>query len=114
MRDLTLSSQAAFFLYDMAVLHTKSVLGNQFAHPGPIIAFLVLIDEMGLSVGLQVKIHILALWAQSSVRLDNDGSHQEPGQESLLAKVKHFPSLQRSWPVSKKDLGVFFNHQLSL
>lgn len=69
MRDLTLSSQAAFcFLYDMAVLHTKSVLGNQFAHLGPIIAFLVLIDEMGPSVGLQVKISGLALWAQSSVR----------------------------------------------
>lgn len=70
MRDLTLSSQAAFFFffYDMAVLHTKSVCGNQFAHLGPIIAFLVLIDEVGLSVRLQVKISGLALWAQSSVR----------------------------------------------
>lgn len=71
MRDLTLSSRAAFcFLYDMAVLHTKSVLGNQFAHLGPILAFLVLIDEMGLSVGLQLQVEIsgLALGAQSSVR----------------------------------------------
>lgn len=54
----------------MAVLHTKSVLGNQFAHLGPVLAFLVFIDEMGLSVGLQpaMKISGLALWAQSSVR----------------------------------------------
>lgn len=54
----------------MAVLHTKSVLGNQFAHLGPIIAFLFFIDEMGLSVGLQLQVKIsgLALWAQSSVR----------------------------------------------
>lgn len=54
----------------MAVLHTKSVLGNQFAHLGPIIAFLVLIEEMGLSVRLQLQVKIsgLALWAQSSVR----------------------------------------------
>lgn len=47
-----LSSCFFFFLY-MAVLHTKSVLGNQFAHLGPVLAFLVFIDEMGLSVGLQ-------------------------------------------------------------
>lgn len=64
-----LSSCFFFFLY-MAVLHTKSVLGNQFAHLGPVLAFLVFIDEMGLSVGLQpaMKISGLALWAQSSVR----------------------------------------------
>lgn len=62
----------------MAVLHTKSVIGNQFAHLGPIIAFLVLIDEMGLSVGLQVKIHILPLSG-----LDSDGSHQEPQVRKL-------------------------------
>lgn len=47
-----------FFLYDMAVLHTKSVLGNQFPHLGPIIAFLVLTDEMGLNVGLQLQVKI--------------------------------------------------------
>lgn len=54
----------------MAVLHTKSVLGNHFAHLGPIIAFLVFVDEVGLSVGLQLQVEIsaLALWAQSSAR----------------------------------------------
>lgn len=40
--------------------------------------------------------------------------HQEPEVRKLLAKVKHFPSLQMSWPVSKKDVGVFLKCQLSL
>lgn len=80
MRDLTLSSQVGFFLYDMTVLHTNSVLGNQFAHLGP---FLVFIDEMGLGVGLQMKICGLVLWAQCSVPFGQDGSHQEPKVSKL-------------------------------